>query len=55
MYVNAIDELTLHCYIKAIPYKIYYCYEQFLRLYIEFSQFLSNLAYDKTSKLLMHN
>ena len=52
---TAFDELILRCYVKGVPHKIHYCYKQFLRLYIEFSQFLSNLAYDKTSKLLMHN
>ena len=48
-YVTAFDELTLRCYVKAVPHKIHYCYKQFLRLYIEFFQFLSSLAYEKTS------
>ena len=41
---NTFDELALRCYLKAVPYKVYYNCKQFLRLYIEFFQFLSNLA-----------
>lgn len=39
------DELTHHCYIKAVPYEIHYCYEHFLRLYVEFFHFLCSLDY----------